>query len=220
MGTDLRGRPVRERAVRLGEIGLFAITTEPDGGGSGPWMMFLNVATEHHIGPGRLWVDLARQWARHGIRSVRFDISGVGDSPVHPGQTESVTYARELFDDLPELASGVSPDDPSDTVFIGLCSGGYGALEAAMALGARGAYVFNPAPVVGEHEQVVPGGRPPAPRLPAAPGPLGQAGREARSDGVVDLAHLPPVRGLAGPDGSPRRGGAVRAGCVPHLQRR
>jgi alpha-beta hydrolase superfamily lysophospholipase len=145
VGTDLRGRPVRERAVRLGEIGLFAITTEPDGGGSGPWMMFLNVATEHHIGPGRLWVDLARQWARHGIRSVRFDVSGVGDSPVHPGQTENVTYAPELLDDLPELASGVSPHDPSDTVFIGLCSGGYGALEAAMALGARGAYVFNPA---------------------------------------------------------------------------
>ncbi len=145
VGTDRRGRPVVERAMGVGPIGLFAITTEPEGGGSSPWMVFLNVATEHHIGPGRLWVDLARQWARHGIRSVRFDLSGVGDSPVHPGQTENISYAREWLDDLPALAEGVSPDDPSNTVFIGLCSGGYGALESGMSLGARGAYVFNPA---------------------------------------------------------------------------
>ena len=144
VGTDQRGRPIRERAVRLGPIGLFGITTVPEGGGSGPWMMFVNVATEHHIGPGRLWVDLARRWARHGIRSVRFDVSGVGDSPVHPGQQANVPYARQWLDDLPALASAVSPEDPADTVFIGLCSGGYGAFEAGLALEARGAYVINP----------------------------------------------------------------------------
>jgi alpha-beta hydrolase superfamily lysophospholipase len=144
VGTDRRGRPIRERAVRLGPVGLFGITTVPEGGGSGPWMMFVNVATEHHIGPGRLWVDLSRQWARHGIRSVRFDLSGVGDSPVHPGQLENVPYARQWLDDLPALASAISPEDPAETVFIGLCSGGYGAFEAALMLGARGAYVVNP----------------------------------------------------------------------------
>ena len=144
VGSDGRGRPIRERAVRLGPIGLFGITTVPEGGGAGPWMMFVNVATEHHIGPGRLWVDLSRQWARHGIRSVRFDVSGVGDSPVHPGQHENVPYARQWLDDLPALASAVSPEDPAGTVFIGLCSGGYGAFEAGLKLGARGAYVINP----------------------------------------------------------------------------
>ncbi len=153
-----RARPIHERAVRLGEIGLFGITTTPDGGGSGPWMMFVNVATEHHIGPGRLWVDLARAWARHGFRSVRFDLSGVGDSPVHPDQRENVPFARQWLDDLPALASGVSPEDPSDAIFIGLCSGGYGALEGAMAVGARGAFVFNPvlsAPVLNKSSQEV-----------------------------------------------------------------
>ena len=144
VGTDVTGRPVRERAVRLGEIGLFAITTAPEGGGSGPWMMFVNVATEHHIGPGRLWVDLARDWARRGIRSVRFDLSGVGDSPVRPAQQENVTYAREWLDDLPALATAVSPEDPSNTVFIGLCSGGYSALEGGMAVGARGRTCSTP----------------------------------------------------------------------------
>lgn len=138
------GRPIRERTVWLGEIGLFGMVTEPEGGGHGPWMMFVNVATEHHIGPGRQWVELARRWAGSGVRSVRFDLSGVGDSPVHPGQAENVTYAPQWLDDFPAAAAGVSPEDPSNTVWIGLCSGGYGALEAALAVRSRGAYVFNP----------------------------------------------------------------------------
>jgi alpha-beta hydrolase superfamily lysophospholipase len=144
VGTDLDGAPVRERPVRLGDIGLFGITTEPDQGAHGPWMVFMNVATEYHIGPGRAWVDLARAWARFGIRSVRFDLSGAGDSPVHPGQAEEITYAREWLDDLPAVAAGVSPSDPSDTVFIGLCSGGYGAFEAGLTVGSRGAMAINP----------------------------------------------------------------------------
>lgn len=144
VGTDFGGAPVRERAVRLGEVGLFGITTVPDRGAHGPWMLFINVATEYHIGPGRAWVDLARAWARHGIRSVRFDLSGAGDSPVHPGQAEEITYARQWLDDLPAVAAGVSPSDPSDTVFIGLCSGGYGAFEAGLAVGSRGAMAINP----------------------------------------------------------------------------
>jgi alpha-beta hydrolase superfamily lysophospholipase len=144
VGTDLDGAPVRERAVRLGSIGLFGITTEPDQGAHGPWMLFINVATEYHIGPGRAWVELARDWARHGIRSIRFDLSGAGDSPVHPGQAEEITYAREWLDDLPAVAAGIAPSDPSDTVFIGLCSGGYGAFEAGLAVGSRGAVAINP----------------------------------------------------------------------------
>jgi hypothetical protein len=156
VATDDRDRPICERALRLGDIGLFAITTEPDDPGPRPWVMFLNVATEHHIGPGRLWVDLARQWARHGVRSVRFDVSGVGDSPVHSGQRENVQYASEWLGDIPELACGVSPDDPSNTVLIGLCSGGYGALESGMATGARSVYAINPslsAPDMGRSTQ-------------------------------------------------------------------
>lgn len=144
VATDGQDRPIHERALRLGEIGLFAITTEPEAHGCGPWVMFLNVATEHHIGPGRLWVDLARQWARHGVRSVRFDVSGVGDSPLHAGQAESVPYSREWLDDLPTVARGISPADPSNTVLIGMCSGGYGAFESGMAIGARGVYAINP----------------------------------------------------------------------------
>jgi alpha-beta hydrolase superfamily lysophospholipase len=144
VGVDLDGGLIREQTVSVGDIGLFGITTVPDNGGSGPWMMFINVANEHHIGPGRVWVDLARHWARHGLRSIRIDLSGVGDSPVHPGQAENTVFAREWLDDFPAFAMAVSPEDPSNVAYVGLCSGGYAAFEAGLAIGARGAFVVNP----------------------------------------------------------------------------
>lgn len=145
VATDHHGRTVVERAIRLGDVGLCGIVTEPGSGGSGPWMVFLNVATEHHIGPGRLWVELAREWAGDGLRAIRFDVSGVGDSPVHPGQTEGLNFSTEWLDDVPMVAATLSPEDPSDVVFVGLCSGGYSAMEGALSVKARAAYVINPA---------------------------------------------------------------------------
>ncbi len=38
----------------------------------------------------------------------------------------------------------MSSDDPSNTVFVGLCSGAYWAIEAALTLGARGVCAINP----------------------------------------------------------------------------
>ncbi|MDA8340703.1 MAG: alpha/beta hydrolase [Actinomycetota bacterium] len=145
VATGEGGRPVHERVVRLASVGMFGIVTEPVGGGSRPWVVFVNVATEHHIGPGRQWVELARRWAGAGLSCLRFDLTGVGDSPVHPGQRENVTYARQWLDDLPDAVRSVSPDDPSDVVLVGLCSGGYGALETALTLGARGVCTINAA---------------------------------------------------------------------------
>ena len=57
----------RERTVRLGPAGLFAIETEPVGGGAGPVCIFVSVANEHRIGPGRLWVQLSRRLALRGV---------------------------------------------------------------------------------------------------------------------------------------------------------
>ncbi len=51
-----------------------------------PWVVLVNVAAEHHIGPGRRWVEWARRWAALGYRVVRIDQSGVGDSPTPAGR--------------------------------------------------------------------------------------------------------------------------------------
>lgn len=45
-----------------------------------PFVLFANVGLNHRVGPNRIWVDLARRLARAGFSSLRFDLSGRGDS--------------------------------------------------------------------------------------------------------------------------------------------
>ena len=142
---DEADRPVVERPLLVAPAGLFGMFTEPPRPSGGPTAIFLSVANEHHIGPSRLWVDLARRWARAGIPSLRLDLSGLGDSPTrHAGQRRFVARAPEAFDDVVDAARAVSPEDPSDVVLVGLCAGAYQAVEAALDLTPRGILLINP----------------------------------------------------------------------------
>jgi alpha-beta hydrolase superfamily lysophospholipase len=139
------GRSVVERAVRLGALGLFGIETVPTGRERrGPTVLLLTSGNDWHAGPNRLWVALSRRWAEEGVRSIRFDASGIGDSPVRPGQAEHVVRAPEAFDDVAMAAAAAEPDDPGNVVLLGLCSGGYQALESALRLRPRAALSVNP----------------------------------------------------------------------------
>lgn len=137
-------RLIEERCRRLGPSGLFGIETAPAGDAGGPVVIMANSGTDSHVGPNRLWVDLARQLAARGLRSLRFDLSGIGDSPTRPGQPAAVSYAPDAIDDLCDVAAAVSPDDPSNVVLVGLCSSAYLSLEGALALLPRGVAAINP----------------------------------------------------------------------------
>lgn len=138
------GVPLQERAFRFGPGGLFGIETKPAHGVSGPTVLFVTSSFDSHIGLNRLWVLLARQWAQAGLRCIRFDVSGHGDSPSRPGQPEHVMRSPDAFDDLADAAAALCPDDPSDVLWVGLCSGGYQVLEECLVHNARGVCVINP----------------------------------------------------------------------------
>ncbi len=136
-----------ERCVRFEPIGLFGIETSPllPIPASSPTVLMVNTGKEWHAGPNRMWVQMARRLADAGLRTVRLDLSGMGDSPVHDGQPFQVTFAPEALDDVADVAAALSPGDPSNVILVGLCSGGYLALESALLLSLRGACVINPA---------------------------------------------------------------------------
>jgi len=144
MASAPGGAVVHERFVELGERRLFGIVTEPLTAYDGPLVLFLNVSTDEHTGPSRLWVELSRRWAALGLQCVRFDLTGIGDSPMLPGGRSAHIYDQHWLDDLGEVARALRPDRPSDSVYIGLCSGAFLAVEAGLSVRPRGVYVINP----------------------------------------------------------------------------
>ncbi len=141
------GADLLERPLTIGPTGLFGMVTEPDPGtaASMPTVVFVNAGRIGHQGPARLWVDLSRTWARDGIRCVRVDLSGLGDSPTRPGRTENVEFPADALEDLREIRQFVTTEWGRDIVLVGLCSGGYHVIEWALAEPVTALFAVNPA---------------------------------------------------------------------------
>jgi dienelactone hydrolase len=138
---------VVERPVALGTFGLFGVLSEPAVGAdpSAPTMVMLNAGRISHHGPGRLWVEQSRSWAAAGVRCLRVDLSGIGDSPTRPGRTELVEYPADGSEDLCDIRHAVGDAWGPKIVFVGLCSGGHYAVEAALAGPTLAVCLINPA---------------------------------------------------------------------------
>jgi dienelactone hydrolase len=124
-----------ERVARFGEGGgLIGVLTEPTTGEALPaslGLVVLNVGMLHRVGPFRLGTDLARRVAGLGATSLRFDISGLGDS-VAPGaegtrREQSVADIRRAMD---RMCAGHGVER---FVLWGLCTGADHAHAAAVA---------------------------------------------------------------------------------------
>jgi alpha-beta hydrolase superfamily lysophospholipase len=136
--------PVVESSTRIGHSEIYGVKDEPlVPGPRTPWVVLVNVAAEHHIGPGRRWVEWARQWAARGYRVVRIDQSGIGDSPTHEGQVDDEAFAPEWIDDMREVVVALSADG-APVVVMGLCSGGYSAFEVALWEKVHAVFAVNP----------------------------------------------------------------------------
>jgi alpha-beta hydrolase superfamily lysophospholipase len=146
VGQDAAGRPITERAVSLPSAGLFGMFTEVGPERSDrPLAVFLNSSDEHHMGPNRLWVELARRWASSGIDGLRVDLSGLGDSPVrHDAQPWLQCCAPEAFDDMIDIFREASQDGRRPLILVGLCSSAYQAIESALSLRPAGVVLLNP----------------------------------------------------------------------------
>ena len=137
------GQEITEEIAEFGS-GLFGIQTSPVSASATPKIIFANEGYHHHIGPGRLWVDLARQLAALGLTSLRFDLSGFGDSPTGANEREQTVHSPVAFDDMLEAMRFVSPADPRQVVLVGLCSSAYQSLESALEQQVLGVCAINP----------------------------------------------------------------------------
>ena len=125
---------VREETTRFGP-GLFGIITEPaTRDPRTPGIVIMNTGGDHHVGPHRMYAPLVRTWATMGFTTLRFDISGLGESPARPGESEAVAYPQDALEDLRAAVAHLGATRGIDRfVIMGVCSGAYYSVHAAAA---------------------------------------------------------------------------------------
>ena len=123
---------MREIALSMGpDQNLIGVVTEPDGSPQPLGMILLNAGVVHRIGPHRTSVKIARNLARQGFTTLRFDISGVGDSrpprDALPSRQQAVQDIRIAMDHL-QSQYGLTRFG-----LYGICAGAMNGYAAALA---------------------------------------------------------------------------------------
>ncbi len=102
-------------------------TSEPDS--SSPVALFLNAGVVHHAGPHRSYVTMARRLAAAGVSSVRFDLSGIGDSALPPRE---MAYEETLLLDTRAVMDEMGRlQGQEDFLLFGICAGAVGGFDVA-----------------------------------------------------------------------------------------
>ncbi|HVU03823.1 MAG TPA: alpha/beta fold hydrolase [Polyangiaceae bacterium] len=125
---------IREEAVHF--RGMFGVLSEPEAGSPPrrPAVLLLNIGANHRVGSGRLYVRLSRAFAEQGFVTLRFDRSGLGDSPARPGMDENYVYAPYGTEDVVAAMDFLARMRGRDRFVLGgVCSGAYFSYYAALA---------------------------------------------------------------------------------------
>ncbi len=115
---------------------VIGITTVPGAGTQDsadrakPVILFLNAGVLHRVGPHRLHVIAARQFASVGFAGMRLDLSGIGDSP--PLRADLTFRASAVTDIRAAMDSMANKYQSSSFVLFGLCSGADNAIACAL----------------------------------------------------------------------------------------
>ena len=93
-------------------------------------MVMINPGMLHNVGPFRLYVDLANKLAQQGVSSLRFDLSGIGDSLGVGTSGKSIERAAsEASDAINYLADNHGFEN---FILFGLCSGADDSIQTAL----------------------------------------------------------------------------------------
>ena len=127
--TSITERPL---CISAG-VTLFGVVTEPRSGEKRHRaVILLNPGADFHIGASRMYVSLARRWARRGYFVLRLDLAGIGDSATRQGNVDDEVFPVDAIRDIRSAVEFIrSRYSIVDMTLAGLCSGAYHALRAA-----------------------------------------------------------------------------------------
>jgi pimeloyl-ACP methyl ester carboxylesterase len=93
-------------------------------------VVFVNAGAIYHVGWARMHVEMARELARSGIASLRFDLAGIGDSEASSQAVPHLYTA--VSDDMHAAIDWLQARGIRDLTVFGTCSGAYQAFHAAI----------------------------------------------------------------------------------------
>ena len=98
-----------------------------------PAMLLPTTGVDPCSGLSRMWTDLARQLARRGITSLRFDMTGVGESQgSFISDPMTASYHPDRIVDLGYAVDALAARSFGHVTVVGYCSGAYAAWHAAV----------------------------------------------------------------------------------------
>jgi alpha-beta hydrolase superfamily lysophospholipase len=137
MLTELDGVVLRERPIFFDgpTARLFGVLCEPVERRRELTAVLLNAGPQRRTGPNRMWVEIARRWAKLGVSTLRIDAAGMGDADgdgsdlarhtefYRQGYVEQTRAAIDML-----AARGL----PQRYVTLGLCGGAYWSVHSAL----------------------------------------------------------------------------------------
>ena len=120
--------------------------TEITGSAPDRALLMLNNGSAPNIGPGRIWVDWAADYARDGGRALRLDMSGLGESRARDPRDEqtafrplerahATVFTRAVNLDVADAVEQLRSTGARAVTVLGLCSGatlGFRAVDAGV----------------------------------------------------------------------------------------
>lgn len=122
---------MNEVAVLFGpDESLVGVYTPAEGGGD-LCCLLSNAGLMPRMGPNRLNVKIARELARQGVSTLRFDLAGLGDSKAN---TSAVSWRDQAVQDIRSAMDFATQRfGQRRFVIFGICSGAENALNASLA---------------------------------------------------------------------------------------
>ncbi len=111
--------------------GLFGMLSQPQAGRTDVACLVLNTGVNHRIGPHRINVKTARRLASAGIPTLRFDLSGIGDSVA--AQSRNAFRAQAVEDMKAAMDFLGERYGVRRFLVFGICSGAENAMAVALA---------------------------------------------------------------------------------------
>ena len=124
-----------EKAYTLGEkknlVGILHAPDQATHKDDHPAILFLNAGLLHRVGPFRFNVEMSRLLASSGYYTIRFDVSGVGDSFM---LKDFIEYTERIKRDVIEVMDFLEEKyGVARFILVGLCSGAENAHAVAAA---------------------------------------------------------------------------------------